>query len=79
MNRIVRRRGVDRPMGEIKATSARYGNIGKIIVHKKHRFQPSPTTELTNFEYWFHNKTTLQGIAREPKYIQCQIIEIGKL
>ena len=42
MNRIVRRRGVDRPMGEIKATSVRYGNIGKIIVHKKHRFPNVP-------------------------------------
>ena len=80
MNRIVRRRGVDRPMGEIKATSLpRYGNIGKIIVlQETSDFPTAPTTELTNFEYWFHNKTTLQGIAREPKY-SCQIIEIGKL
>ena len=68
MNRIVRRRGVDRPMGEIKATSLpRYGNIGKIIVlQETSDFPTAPTTELTNFEYWFYNKTTLQGIAREP-------------
>ena len=52
-------------MGEIKATSSDTETLVKLLFQET-SIPTVPTTELTNFEYWFHNKTTLQGIAREP-------------
>ena len=66
-NNIVRDRAIDRVMGTIKATSLpRYGNIGKIIVlQEDDNFTTAPYTQLTEFEYWFYDKTALQGLPRE--------------
>ena len=54
-------------MGTIQATSLAGSNIGKIVVIQENtNFGTAPYQELTDFEYWFYNKTVLAGIPREP-------------
>ena len=66
-NRVVRARATPRPMGTIQATSFAGNDIGKIVVLQEDtNFGTAPYQELTDFEYWFYDKTVLAGIPRDP-------------
>ena len=53
-------------MGRIGGVSLEGNRIGKIIVlEEDNNFPDVPISELTDFEYFFFNETTLQGVPRE--------------
>ena len=64
---IFRVRGaVKRNFARIDAVSLAGARLGKIIViEESSNFADATTSELSDFEYWFYNKTTLSGIPRE--------------
>ena len=64
---IFRVRGsIQRNMGRIDAVSLDGPRVGKIIVLEEDtNFPDVPISELTNFEYFFYNEITLQGVPRE--------------
>ena len=63
---IFRTRGaVDRNMGRIDAVSLAGPHVGKIIViQETSNFADATISELSDFEYWFYNETTLSGVPR---------------
>ena len=64
---ILRVRGaIKRNMGRISGVSLSGTRLGKIIViQESSNFADASISELSDFEYWFYNETTLQGISRE--------------
>ena len=64
---ILRIRANARPIGEIKQVSIAGSLVGKIIViEEDSNFANVAQSQLTNFEYFFYDVDTLQGIPRDP-------------
>ena len=52
-------------MGRIDAVSLAGPHVGKIIViQETSNFADATISELSDFEYWFYNETTLSGVPR---------------